>query len=131
MGACVFCRIGQGHEGFIYEDEGFFAVLDVRPRTAGHTLVIPKEHSRWVWDVPDIGAYFAAVQRVANALRSALNTEVVQMAVMGEEIPHAHVHLIPRFAGDPHGAGLNMGPPQPFTPEQTAEIAARIRDVMG
>lgn len=97
MEDCIFCKIVSGSIPAyrVYEDEHFLAFLDIRPLSAGHTLVIPKEHHRWVWDVPDAGSYFNVVQKIARALQKISGTDEVQMKVIGEEIPHAHVWIFP------------------------------------
>lgn len=94
---CVFCKIVAGdipaHK--VYEDEHFLAFLDIRPLAPGHTLVIPKEHHRWVWDVADMGGYFSVVQKIAKVLQKISGTDEVHMKVVGEEVPHAHVWVFP------------------------------------
>lgn len=79
----------------MYEDENFFAFLDIRPLSSGHTLIIPKEHHRWVWDVVDVGSYFSVVQKIAKALQKVSGTDEVHMKVIGEEVEHAHVWVFP------------------------------------
>ncbi|MDE2021838.1 MAG: HIT domain-containing protein [Patescibacteria group bacterium] len=95
MNDCVFCRIVSGsvpaHR--VYEDKKFLAFLDIRPLSPGHTLVIPKKHHRFVWDVVDIGGYFSVVQKVAHAIQKMSGTDEVFMKVIGEEVPHAHVWI--------------------------------------
>ena len=63
MENCIFCKIVSGEipSYKVYEDNEFMAFLDVRPLNLGHTLVIPKKHYRWVWDVPNIGEYYEVV----------------------------------------------------------------------
>jgi histidine triad (HIT) family protein len=92
---CIFCEIVRGDvpSEKVYEDPGFLAFLDIRPLSPGHTLVIPKKHYRYVWDVENIGEYFGVVQKVARALQKTSGTEEVYMKVIGEEVPHAHVWL--------------------------------------
>jgi len=99
---CAFCKIVKGKKKCfkVYEDKKFFAFLDENPRALGHLLVIPKKHFRYVWDVPYIGEYFETVKKLANALQKAFKTEWIISPVMGEEIHHAHMHLIPRFKND-------------------------------
>ena len=94
---CIFCKIVAGDipSTKVYEDERFLAFLDIRPQAPGHTLVIPKQHCRWVWDVLPIGHYFEVVQKVARAMQKAFGTEEVHMRVVGEEVPHAHVWVYP------------------------------------
>lgn len=86
----------------VYEDENFLAFLDINPGAPGQTLVIPKKHYRWVWDLPsqtsvpgNIGQYFAVVQKVALAMRAAFGTEWILSKVVGEEVPHAHIWVFP------------------------------------
>ena len=94
---CIFCKIVSGEipATKIYEDDNFFAFLDIHPQTPGHTQVIPKAHYRWVWDVPDVGAYFEVVKKIALAQRKAFSTEWVLSKIIGDEVPHAHVWVFP------------------------------------
>jgi len=94
---CIFCKIVSGEipSYKVYEDEKYLAFLDIRPLSAGHTLVIPKEHARWVWDVADTEGYFNAVRKVAHALQKISGTDEVHMKVVGEEVEHAHVWVYP------------------------------------
>lgn len=97
MNNCIFCQIVSGaiKAHVVYEDDEFLAFLDIRPLSAGHTLVIPKEHYRFVWDVENVGGYFNVVQKVARAIQKTFGTEEVFMKVVGEEVHHAHVWLFP------------------------------------
>ena len=79
----------------MYEDDDFLAFLDIHPQAPGHVQVIPKEHYRWIWDVPGIGRYFEIVQKIAKAQQKAFGTEWVIQKSVGEEVPHAHVWVIP------------------------------------
>lgn len=102
---CPFCRIARGEipSTKVYEDDEHIAFLDIRPQSPGHTLVIPRRHVRWVWDVPDAGAYFEVVRTIARAMQKAF-CEEVHSRIMGEEVPHAHIWLYPapgRAVGDP------------------------------
>jgi histidine triad (HIT) family protein len=95
----IFTRIIKGeipcHK--IYEDELTFAFLGIHPVQPGHTLVIPKKQIEFVWDVPpaDYQALMATVQKVALQLRDKLGVKFVGSQVIGVDVPHAHVHLIP------------------------------------
>ncbi|MDE2213064.1 MAG: HIT domain-containing protein [Patescibacteria group bacterium] len=94
---CVFCKIVAGEipSTKVYEDDAYLAFLDIRPQAPGHTLIIPKQHYRWVWDVPNVGEYFERVRSIALALQSSFGTEEVHCRVIGEEVPHAHVWVYP------------------------------------
>ena len=98
MESCIFCKIVRGELSSykVYENDNFVAFLDINPRAPGHVQVIPKKHYRWIWDVPDIGAYFETVRTVAQALQKAFGQiEEIHVRVTGEEVPHAHVWIFP------------------------------------
>jgi histidine triad (HIT) family protein len=107
---CIFCKIVAGELPCykLYEDSDYLAYLDIRPLNKGHALVIPRKHYRWVWDDPKISDYYSVVGKVANAQRKAFDTDWVVSTVFGEEVPHAHVWLIPRFDGDGHGGSIDL-----------------------
>lgn len=106
MENCIFCKIviGDVPSHKVYEDEQFLAFLDIHPQTPGHTQVIPKEHHRWVWDVPNTGKYFEVVQKIALAQRKAFGTDWILSRIVGDEIAHAHVWVFPsnEAKGDKH-----------------------------
>ena len=94
---CIFCKIAKKEipANIVYEDDDFMAFLDIRPLSPGHALVIPKDHYRWVWDVPDVGAYFEVARKIANAQQKAFNTDWVLSRIVGDEVPHAHIWVFP------------------------------------
>lgn len=98
---CIFCKIVKNEipSTKVYEDEVAVSFLDIRPEAAGHLLVIPREHYRWVWDITNIGEFYERVGKIANAQRKAFNTEQIISRVVGEEVAHAHVWLIPATNG--------------------------------
>ena len=100
MSDCIFCKIARKEipSHIVYEDDDFLAFLDVNPHEAGHVQVIPKEHYRWVWDVPNIGEYFEVVRKIAKAQQKAFGVDMIRSQVYGEEVPHAHVWIWPAFA---------------------------------
>ncbi len=79
----------------IYEDEDFLAFLDINPVCDGHTLLIPKEYSKWVWDVPKYNEYFAVARKIANHFRKVTSNDFVSMKVIGIDVPYAHIHILP------------------------------------
>ena len=81
----------------MYEDEFVFAFLDINPASKGHTLVIPKKEVDLLWDLEkqDYDAVFDVAKKISAALKKTTNCIRVGMAVVGLEVPHAHVHLIP------------------------------------
>ncbi len=103
MSDCIFCKIVKGeipcHK--VYEDDNFLAFLDINPVSLGHVLLIPKNHYRWVYDVPNSGEYWQAAQKIALTIKnSPLNPEYISFLTMGNEVPHAHIHIIPRSQKD-------------------------------
>ncbi len=94
---CIFCKIiaGEIPATKVFEDEKFLAFLDIRPQSPGHTLVIPKAHYRWVWDVPETETYFGIAAKIARAQQKAFGNDAVWAKVMGDEIPHAHIWVFP------------------------------------
>ncbi len=103
MENCIFCKIVSGaipsHK--VYEDENFYAFLDIHPQSSGHVQVVPKQHIQWVWDVPNVGAYFEVVRRIALAQRKAFGTEWILSKIVGDEVPHAHIWVFP--SNEAHG----------------------------
>lgn len=97
--ASIFTKIVNGdipcHK--IAEDEKFLAFLDINPLTTGHTLVIPKEEVDYLFDLGDdhLGQLMIFAKKVARAIEKVISCERVGLTVIGLEVPHAHVHLIP------------------------------------
>lgn len=81
----------------VYEDDLTLAFLDIYPAQPGHTLVIPKKQVEFLWDLPatDYQAVMATAQKVALRLREVLEVPYVGEKVVGTDVPHAHVHLVP------------------------------------
>ena len=97
--ASIFTKIVAGEipSYKITEDENYFAFLDINPNAKGHTLVIPKKEENKIFDL-DKEAYLGLMDfsyRVAKALEKAIPCERIGMSVIGLEVPHVHVHLIP------------------------------------
>ena len=97
--ATIFTKIIQGEipSYKIAEDDNFYAFLDINPNAVGHTLVIPKKEENKVFDLPK-EEYLALMDfsyRVAKAIEKTISCERVGMSVVGLEVPHVHVHLIP------------------------------------
>ena len=85
---CIFCKIINKEipAEVVYEDSDFLAFLDIRPLSPGHTLIIPKQHYRWVWDVPNAGAYFEVAKKIALAQKKTFNIDSVIAKIVGEEV---------------------------------------------
>ena len=99
MADSLFSKIIRGEipSHKIYEDDNTFAFLDINPTQPGHTLVVPKKQVEFVWDLGDehYTALMAACKKIARHIRQTLRVKYVGVKVIGEEVPHAHVHLIP------------------------------------
>lgn len=97
--ATIFTRIINGEIPCykIAENDEFFAFLDINPVQKGHTLVVPKEEISYIFDINDdkLGRYMAFAKRVAAAIKAAVPCIKVGIAVVGLEVPHSHIHLIP------------------------------------
>ena len=97
--ASIFTRIVNGEIPCykIAEDENYLAFLDVSPLAKGHTLVIPKKETDYIFDIPSAEhqGLWSFAQTVAKAIGKAVPCRRVGVAVIGLEVPHAHIHLIP------------------------------------
>ncbi len=97
--ASIFSRIiaGEIPSYKIAEDENYYAFLDINPVAVGHTLVIPKREEDYIFDLNDeeLAGLMVFAKRVAAAIKEAIPCVKVGVAVLGLEVPHAHVHLIP------------------------------------
>ena len=97
--ATIFTRIVEGEIPCykVAEDERFFAFLDINPLAKGHTLVIPKKEGDYIFDIEDedYAEYMLFVKQVALALKKAVPCKRVGVAVLGMEVPHTHIHLVP------------------------------------
>jgi histidine triad (HIT) family protein len=94
---CIFCKIVAKEipAEIVYEDDKFLAFLDIHPRSAGHTLVIPKDHYRWVWDIPNAGEFFEVVKKIALSEKKAFNQEIILGHIEGKDVFHAHFWVFP------------------------------------
>ena len=99
MDDSIFTKIIKGEipSHKIYEDDKTFAFLDIHPKTAGHTLVIPKQQVEFVWDLEDAdyAAVMQTVKKVALRIREVFSPPYVGEVIVGEEVPHAHIHVYP------------------------------------
>ena len=97
--ASVFTRIANGEipSYKVAESSDYYAFLDISPMAAGHTLVIPKHEVDYIFDLDsaEYAGLWAFAQKVAKALKEAVPCKRVGVAVLGMEVPHAHIHLVP------------------------------------
>ena len=104
MNECVFCKIVNGEipSDIIYEDDEVLAFLDIKPVNFGHTLVIPKKHYEKMENTPDdtLSVVFENAKKLMEAVKEAMSADFVALSVIGIDVPHFHIHLIPRYFND-------------------------------
>lgn len=114
----------------VAENDKFFAFLDINPVRLGHTLVVPKKEEDYIFDIDDtdLGEMMVFAKKVAEGIKKAFPCRKVGMAVLGLEVPHAHIHLIPlREEGDMDFRSKVEAP----SSEEMKEIAAKIASNIG
>ena len=128
MKNCVFCKIVDGEIPCykIYEDADFLGFLDIKPLNPGNSLLIPKKHFRWVYDVPNFGQYWQIAQKIALASIKALDAQSISFLTLGYEVPHAHIRIIPRFPADAHQRGIDISQIQNIDQPKMQTIAQKI-----
>ena len=126
--ASIFTKIVQGeipcHK--IAEDDKYFAFLDISPLAKGHTLVIPKQEVDYIFDLEDdvLAGLNVFAKKVAKAIDKSVECKRVGVAVIGLEVPHTHIHLVPlNNIGDLNFENPKLSPSQ----EELAEVAETIR----
>jgi histidine triad (HIT) family protein len=125
--ATIFTKIINGDIPCykIAEDDRFFAFLDINPLRAGHTLVVPKNETDYLFDLDDdqLAGLMLFSKKVAVAIRKVISCNRIGVAVLGLEVPHAHIHLVPMDTMN----DINFKNPKlKFTPEEFMDIAAKI-----
>ncbi|HEV7702537.1 MAG TPA: HIT family protein [Candidatus Paceibacterota bacterium] len=126
MDDCIFCKIIKKEipANIAYEDENFLAFLDIEPVSDGHLLIIPKKHIVWMQEANDeiIAGIFKLAKKLMLAIKNGLKYDYVQVSVGGTDVPHFHVHLIPRYLDD----GLTSWPTKKYKGEEGSEIVKKI-----
>jgi histidine triad (HIT) family protein len=126
--ASIFTKIVNGDISSykIAENDQYLAFLDVFPLVKGHTLVIPKQEIDYIFDLEDdlLSGLIVFAKKIARAMEKSIDCERIGVAVIGLEVPHAHIHLVPiNHVGD-----IDFSQPkQQFSPEEMETIAATIR----
>ncbi len=127
--ASIFTKIVNGEipSYKIAEDENYYAFLDIFPLKKGHVLVIPKQEVDYLFDLDDnvYNGLWAFAKRISAALEKAISCKRIGIAVLGMEVPHAHIHLVPL---DHEGDLSFQNPKLSFSPEEFEEIAQAIRE---
>lgn len=135
MNDCIFCKIiaGEIPAEKIYEDAETLAFLDIKPNNHGHTLVIPKRHYKNLLDIPEAAwlAVMKTVHTVAPAVKRAVKADGINLSMNNEPaanqlVMHAHVHVIPRFEGDPHRPWAGT----PYQEGEAGRVAEKIKGTL-
>ncbi|MDO8659033.1 MAG: HIT family protein [Candidatus Parcubacteria bacterium] len=104
MNDCIFCKIVKRElpSDKVYEDKDFLAFLTIGPVSDGHLLIVPKQHVVWMQEVDDetVSRIFKLSKKLMLTMKKALGCAYVQLSVVGKDVPHFHIHLIPRFIND-------------------------------
>jgi histidine triad (HIT) family protein len=128
--ASIFSKIiaGEIPSHKIAEDEQYYAFLDIFPVAKGHTLVIPKKEVDYIYDLDDetLAGLHVFAKKVAKAIEKAVPCQRIGVAVVGLEVPHAHVHLIPINSM----ADMNFANKKKMSQEELAQIAEKIRQYL-
>jgi len=109
----------------IAEDENYFAFLDINPLRAGHTLVVPKRETDYIFDLEDVylSGMIVFSKKIAVAIKNTIPCNRIGVAILGLEVPHAHIHLVPMDTME----DINFRNPKlKFTVEEYKDIAAKI-----
>jgi len=125
----IFSKIVKGEIPAykVAEDERFLAFLDISPLTKGHVLIIPKKEIDYIFDLDSktFSTLWCFAQLVAKAMEKVITCERIGIAVIGLEVPHAHIHLVPLTKGI---SNINFENPRlKFTQQEFEEIAQNIR----
>lgn len=128
----IFSRIIAGEIPCykVAEDDRFFAFLDINPVNWGHTLIVPKEEVDYIFDIDDecLAEMMVFAKKVAKGIKAALPCRKVGVTVLGLEVPHAHIHLVPlKNEGDMNFSKKISDP----DPEKMKQIAKAISDNIG
>ena len=127
--ATIFSKIISGEipSYRVGEDDRYYAFLDINPLAKGHTLVVPKQEVDYIFDLSDddLGAMQVFAKKVALAIGKAFPCIKVGQAVLGLEVPHAHIHLVPMQSEKDM---LFTNPKLKLSPDEFSQIAAAIRE---
>lgn len=132
---CIFCKIVRNEipSSKVFEDEKIIAFLDVSPVNKGHTLIVPKEHVETLLDIPEnmLKELMVVAKRVAKSMRKALKADGINIGMnnftaAGQQVMHAHLHVIPRFEND----GLQPWPSKKYEEGEMDQVKEKIVAVL-
>lgn len=133
---CIFCKIIRSDlpANIVYEDSKCLAFLDIHPINEGHVLVVPKDHRERFGDLTDSpGHLFSVARSLVKAIEGSdikcdgTNIFLSDGKVAGQEVPHVHLHIVPRFDGDGQKSGFTHAKAGQYSQEQFKQIALKIR----
>ncbi len=127
---CIFCKIIKEEIpcNKVYKNEKFLAFLDIQPVSDGHILIIPKKHVIWMQEAEDkmIAEIFQLSKKLMKAIKKGLSCDYVQLSVVGTDVPHFHIHLIPRYLDD----NLSKFPTKNYSKEEVPDIIKKITEAL-
>ena len=132
---CIFCKIIKKEipAHIIYEDEHTLALLDIKPVSPGHTLVIPKDHYENIFTAPEetLVRMIQTVKKVSHGIKDGLSIENMNISInngadAGQVIFHSHIHLVPRSKGD----GLKLWPGGAYKDGEAQKILEQIKNAL-
>ncbi|MFG1499552.1 HIT family protein [Halobacteriovorax sp. XZX-3] len=138
MSNCIFCEIlkSEADASFVYKNDKVTAFMDLNPINKGHVLVIPNEHHERFSTVNSdmVGEMFNVAQNILKAIeKSDISCEGANLflsdgEIAGQEVPHSHLHIAPRFTGDGHRMGFSGTDPDESSRDKLNETAKLIAD---
>lgn len=130
MTDCIFCRIAAGEipSVKVWEDDDLLAFMDINPINPGHTLIIPKKHHGYIFEMeePLYSRMFEAARKLSGPIKQAMEAKRIGMIVEGFLVPHAHLHLVPLN----NGGELSFGRAKAADPEELKSNAEKIKSLM-
>lgn len=136
MSDCIFCKLANGEipTAKLYEDDDFAVILDAGPATKGHALILPKQHYANLFEMPEdlTAKAFVLAKKMAGRLKEAMNCDGLNIVqnngeTAGQSVFHFHIHLIPRYKGEPRIVANWM--PGTLTDEAREEILSKAASV--
>ena len=134
---CIFCKIVSGEIPAVkvLDEELVVAFMDINPSSRGHMLVVPKNHTENIFEIPesDLVVLIKAVKRCAKAVKEALNAEGITILQLNGKasdqiVPHLHIHVIPRWEND--GLSVSTWEMKPGDMEEIQEIALKVKEYL-
>lgn len=124
--ASIFTRIIKGEipSYKVAENDHYYAFLDINPLQKGHTLVVPKNETDYIFDLADeeLAGMMVFAKKVAGAMKKSIPCQRIGVAVLGLDVPHAHIHLVPLNSGD----DLNFCNPKKQFPAEEMQACAEL-----